>query len=111
MIHNMNLAPSAFSAISCGSKTVEMRLYDEKRAKINIGDTVEFENVETHQRIKCVVINLVRFKDFVELYSYFDKVALGYENNETAHAEDMLAYYSPELIKKYGVIAIEIKII
>ena len=111
MIHKMNLAPSPFKYISLGKKTVEMRLYDEKRSKINIGDEIEFENIDTHQKIKCEVINLTRYKDFFELYSNFDKTTIGYDKNETANAEDMYAYYSPEQIKKYGVLAIEIKLI
>lgn len=111
MTHKMNLASSAFKSISIGKKTIEMRLYDEKRAKINVGDEIEFENIDTHQKIKCSVINLKRYKDFFELYSNFDKIAIGYEVNETANAEDMYAYYSYEQIKKYGVLAIEIKLI
>lgn len=111
MIHNMNLAPLPFKAISIGKKTIEMRLYDEKRSKINIGDEIEFENIDTHQKIKCEVINLTRYKDFFELYSNFYKTTIGYDKNETANAEDMYIYYSPEQIQMYGVLAIEIKLI
>ena len=111
MIHKMNLAPSPFSAISSGRKTIEMRIYDEKRSKIKVGDEIEFDNIDTHQTIKCKVINLTRYKDFFELYSNFDKTVLGYSENETANAEDMYTYYSPEQIEKYGVLAIEIKLI
>ena len=111
MIHKMNLATSPFKSISLGKKTIEMRLYDEKRSKINIGDEIEFENIGTHHKIKCAVVSLTRYKDFFELYSNFDKTTIGYDENETASAEDMYAYYSPERIKKYGVLAIEIKLI
>ena len=107
----MNLVPAAFKSIGSGEKTIEMRLYDEKRAKIKVGDEIEFNNTATHQKIKCMVINLTRYKDFYELYSNFDKTTIGYGKNETADAEDMYAFYSPEQIKKYGVLAIEIKVI
>ncbi len=109
MTHKMNLTPSAFDAINTGKKTIEMRLYDDKRAKINIGDQIEFANSDTHQKIKCAVINLIRYKDFFELYSNVSKNAIGYESGETANAEDMYAYYSPEQIAQHGVLAIEIK--
>ena len=109
MIHKMNLAPLPFRAISLGKKTIEMRLYDEKRSKIKVGDEIEFENIETHHKIKCAVINLTKYKDFFELFSNFDKTVLGYDENETSNAEDMYAYYSSEQIKKYGVLAIKIK--
>ena len=111
MIHNMNLAPSAFGAICLGQKTVEMRLYDEKRAKINVGDEIIFENTVTHQKIRCVVTNLARYNSFFELYSQYDKVALGYSKQETANAKDMYAYYSAESIERYGVLAIELKLL
>lgn len=109
MIHKMNLTPMAFQSIGSGQKTVEMRLYDDKRAKLNVGDKIEFENTVTHQTIMCCITNLVRFKDFFELYSNYDKTAIGYDINETANPQDMYAYYSPEMIDKYGVLAIEIK--
>ena len=111
MIHKMTLAPAPFKYISLGKKTIEMRLCDEKRLKIKVGDKVEFENIDTHKKIKCKVLNLTRYKDFFELYPDFDKTAIGYDAKEIANAEDMYAYYSPERIKKYGVLAIEIKLI
>lgn len=110
MIHKMNLAPWAYDAIRSGKKTVEMRLYDEKRAKIKIGDKIEFENRETHEKLTCMVKNLSRYKDFFELYDSFDKIALGYNENEEANAEDMNCFYSKEEIEKYGVLAIEIEV-
>ena len=109
MNHKMKLAPTPFQEIGDGRKTIEMRLYDEKRAKIRIGDGIEFENAETHQTIECMVIDLIRFDDFYALYAHFDKTDLGYAADETASAEDMHAYYSPEQIEKYGVVAIKIK--
>ena len=56
MTHKMNLASSAFKSISIGKKTIEMRLYDEKRAKINVGDEIEFENIDTRQIIKSELL-------------------------------------------------------
>ncbi len=109
--HHMKLAPFAFKAIIAGEKAIEMRLYDEKRAKIKVGDEVEFEDTATHWKIKCIVVDLTRYRDFQELYSSVDKVAIGYKANETANPEDMCAFYSPEQINKYGVLAIGIRMI
>lgn len=109
MDHKMKLAPAPFQRICDGKKTVEMRLYDEKRAKIRIGDRIEFENVETRQTLECTVIDLIRFNDFYALYAHFDKTELGYTADEAASAEDMHAYYSPEQVKRYGVVAIKIR--
>ena len=111
MIHKMNLAALPFRAIATGKKTVEMRLFDERRVNIAVGDEIEFENIETFQKITCKVAALSHFRDFFELYSHFDKAVLGYGENETANPEDMYQYYSPEKIAQYGVLAIEIKLI
>ena len=43
-MHKMNLWNDSFEAIKCGSKTIEMRLNDEKRSLIKIGDEIEFVN-------------------------------------------------------------------
>lgn len=40
MIHLMKLQPSPFEKIKDGTKTIEMRLFDDKRRKIQIGDTI-----------------------------------------------------------------------
>ena len=38
MKHTMKLRPNPFRMILCGEKTYELRLYDEKRQCIKIGD-------------------------------------------------------------------------
>ena len=38
----MNLHKAPFQMIKSGAKTIELRLYDEKRKKIKAGDIIEF---------------------------------------------------------------------
>ena len=47
----MNLVPSAFKNIADGNKTIELRLNDEKRKRINVGDTVVFNYNENNEII------------------------------------------------------------
>lgn len=110
MIHKMNLWDDSFQKIKDGTKTIEMRLFDEKRSLISIGDIIEFTNVKNIEILECVVTNLYRYKDFDELYKRHDKVSIGYAEDETAEPKDMLAYYSAEKIKNLGVIGIEIQL-
>ena len=42
MIHKMNLWNDSFNKIKDKTKTIEMRLCDEKRSIICIGDIIEF---------------------------------------------------------------------
>ena len=42
MVHKMRLVDFAFKAIKNKEKDIELRLNDEKRRLINIGDIIEF---------------------------------------------------------------------
>ena len=44
--HVMNLTPAPLRMIREGRKTIELRLYDEKRKQISIGDIITFVNTE-----------------------------------------------------------------
>ena len=107
----MNLHNNPFEAVKRGTKTIEMRLNDEKRRRIKIGDLIEFVNTSTQEMLKVEVRNLYRYKDFEELYSHHDKVSIGYALNEVANYQDMQIYYNPSDILKNGVLAIEIKLL
>ena len=45
MLHKMKLNESPFERIKNGKKTIEFRLYDEKRQQIKIGDKIEFSKL------------------------------------------------------------------
>lgn len=114
MKHNMKLNPSPFEMIKSGKKTIELRLNDEKRRKIKIGDEIEFENTDdSAQMINTKVLNLYRFCSFNELYKSLPLLKCGYTSDDvhTAHSSDMECYYSVEQQKKYGVVGIELELI
>ncbi len=110
----MKLNPSPFDMIKSGEKTIELRLYDEKRRMIKIGDEIEFENTsDSTQVINAKVLNLHRFCSFDELYKSLPLLKCGYtpDDVETAKPSDMELYYSAERQKKYGVVGIELELI
>ena len=111
MTHFMKLKNEPFMSIKNGLKTIEMRLFDEKRKQIKVGDTIEFTNIVSLEKLKVKVINLHKFKNFEELYSHFNKTQLGYKQTENANPNDMNQYYTNDDIHKYGVLGIEIKTI
>ncbi len=106
MRHAMKLGHAPFLKVTAGTKTVEMRLFDEKRARISAGDVIAFTDTETGGVTECLVTGVLRYPTFAALYAAHDKVSLGYGEFETAKPEDMLAYYTPEEIEKYGAAAI-----
>lgn len=110
-IHIMNLNPEALVLIKDGVKTIEMRLFDEKRREILTGDSITFISTEdSSSYLNVRVKELYRFKSFKELYEVFDKIKLGYKENDIAYYTDMEEYYSKDKIKIYGVIAIEVEL-
>ena len=111
MLHEMKLNNKPFKSIKARSKTIEMRLYDEKRKLVNVRDNINFINRSTGEELLTQVLAIHKFKNFEELYNAFNKSILGYKENEIANPKDMSQYYSDEDIKKYGMIGIEIKVI
>lgn len=111
MIHKMKLQNKPFQMIKLGIKTIEMRLYDEKRKNILVGDGIQFTNIDTEEQILVEVLSLNIFNDFEEVYNNYRKEELGYKREETANYLDMEKYYNEEEIRKYGVVAIEIKLL
>ena len=112
MIHNFKLKNAPFHLIRSGQKSIELRLYDEKRQKISTGDTIFFTlDGNDKEKIKTKVLKLHIFSSFEELYAALPLDKCGYtsENIASAKPTDMSIYYSPEEEKKYGVIGIEIE--
>ena len=105
---NMNLQQSPFSMIKSKEKTIEMRLNDIKRKALRTGDLIEFKNTETEEILTVKIVDIKQYKDFKELYKNYNKIELGYKENETSNPDDMLQYYSKEDIDKWCVLAIKI---
>ncbi len=111
MIHQMKLRDNPFQRIKSGKKTIEIRLYDEKRRKIKENDYIEFTNLEDGEVIIVKVIKLHLFKTFKELFEKFDNSYLGHDKNDKIDYKRMYDYYTEEEEKELGVVGIEIKII
>ncbi len=112
--HMMNLKPSPFKMIREGNKTIELRLYDEKRKTISVGDIITFTNTADSNDTLCVKVNdLFIFNSFDELYKNLPLMECGYtkEDIDTASPCDMEKYYSKEMQQQYGVVGIKISLI
>ena len=108
MLHQMKLNDDPFERIKNGTKTIEFRLYDEKRRKVKIGDKIEFSKLpDLQEKILVDVLDLYTEPSFAEL---FEKI---YKDRELAkqYANAMYEIYSPENEKKYGVVGIKIKLV
>ena len=106
MIHKMRLSESPFERIKNGTKTIEFRLYDEKRSKIKIGDQIEFSRLpDLQETILVDVLDLYRDITFENLFKkFFDD-----EEEIKRKTAAMYQYYSPDKEKQYGVVGIRIE--
>lgn len=111
MIHQMKLHRQPFDMIAAGHKTIELRLYDEKRQLIQVGDVICFTcSDDPKLSFSRTVVALHRFPSFAELYRTLPLDKCGYlpEELDSASPADMDVYYSTEKQKKYGVVGIEL---
>lgn len=110
--HFMNLASEPFRLIESGQKTVEVRLYDEKRQTIKRDDKIVFSFCEyVDNIITARVIGLKRFNTFIELMQSDLFERTGCNGTPEQAAQSMYKYYTHEQEKKYGVLAIEIELL
>ena len=108
MIHKMKLQESPFERIKNGTKTVEFRLYDEKRSKIKIGDQIEFAKLpDLQETILVDVLDLYREDTFENLF----KKLFTDEDEIKKKTTSMYQYYSSDEEKQYGIVGIKISLI
>ena len=108
MTHRMTLCRGPFPMPAAGTNAVELRLYDEQRLLVRVGDEILFRHAQTDETCRCAVREVRVFPDFAELYRHYTKTEMGYTENETADPDDMLLYYHPDDIARMGVAAIRI---
>lgn len=113
MTHFMKLQPEPFERINSGRKTIELRLYDEKRRRIQAGDVIVFTRTDSGEKLYVKVIALHIYRSFAELYGALplEKCGYGAQNISTASPEDMRAYYTACDEETYGVVGIEFSLI
>jgi ASC-1-like (ASCH) protein len=114
MEHQMKLYESPFDRIKSGKKRIEIRLFDEKRQGVNLGDIIHFSKLpDLNERLSTEVIGLLRYKSFQDLVDDFPMSAFGYPDDydKRAFVQECYEVYTPEEEKKFGVLGIRIKLL
>lgn len=109
--HIMMLNPSPFRLIKSKKKTIELRLYDEKRKEIKVGDRIIFINSKNPlESLDTETVELYVFDSFETLYRKLPLLECGYteKNIDSASPKDMEIYYTKKQQEKYGVVGIKI---
>ncbi len=109
--HEMNLQPKYFDFIKNGTKRIELRLFDEKRKQIKLGDTIEFTNSK-NEKFKAEVIGLLRYNSFSDLFEDFDISILADKSMTKQELLDVLSeFYTPDKQAEFGVLGIKLKLL
>ena len=107
----MNLQPKYFDFIKDGTKRIELRLYDEKRQSIQLGDIIEFAKSDD-EKFKAEVVGLLRYDSFADLFEDFDISILADSSMTKQELLEVLGeFYFEEKQTEFGVIGIRIKLI
>lgn len=111
MEHELKLQPRYYEYILSGTKDIEIRLYDEKRQKINIGDIIIFKKEpELNESFKVKVVGLLRYENFEGLFEDFGVDRLADNSMKKSELlEELEKFYTKEKQKEYGVLGIRIE--
>ncbi len=112
MTHEMKLKAKPFYAIKAGYKTIELRLYDEKRQALRVGDRIAFSLIDdTEQKIIKTISALRLFDSFNDLFSALPLLKCGFTPFDIPDQIDgyMNEYYSKDQQSKHKVVGIELE--
>ena len=110
MEHEMKLQPEYYNFILNGTKRIEIRLFDEKRQQIKIGDTIKFlKEPDLNESFNAKVTGLLRYNSFEDLFEDIDFNICGPANSLEEKLDNIHKIYSIEDEKKYGILAIRIE--
>lgn len=109
--YEMSLQPKYFDFIKYGTKRIELRLYDEKRQRIQLGDIIEFTKSE-NDKFQAEVVGLLRYKSFDDLFEDFDVSILADSSMSKQELLGVLReFYTLEKQAEFGVIGLRLKLL
>ena len=108
-MHKLNVKEKYYNMLKSGNKTIELRLFDEKRRKIKIGDTIEFSNnSDVDDKFTAQVINLYKASNFEELCENINCCDAGFSSNEEL-IDVLEEFYLKDKQREFGVIGYKMK--
>ena len=104
----MHLTPEHFELMESNDKCVELRLHDEKRATMKIGDCVTFIKEGSKKSFTRTIINILEADSFDSLLDMFETTeCIGFPSSEVA-LRKLAEFYSSADEQKYGVLGIQV---
>ena len=109
----MKLRPEFFEQVRSGKKIYEIRLNDEKRQKIIVGDTIIFKKEpELLDGVIVKVVDIKRFESFEQMAQTLSLASVGFEGKNASYVSRFYNKIYPKADEKhYGVVAFKIELI
>lgn len=109
----MKLKGEFFEKIKSGEKLYEIRLNDEKRQGLDVGDVIIFgKEPELAEKLFVEVKDLIYFESFEETLSTLPMEKVGFSELSIAQALELYyRIYDRSDEKKYGVVAIKLSVL
>lgn len=106
----MRLMEEPFNKIKNGQKVIEVRVFDEKRQALELGDEIIFtKRPEETEEVHAKIVGLFRYPSFRDLFEGFPPEDFGYSSREEL-ITTIYENYSKEEEIEFGVIGIRIKL-
>jgi len=103
----MNLSEKYFELLNYELKDIEVRLLDEKRAKLKVSDTITFQN--SKDIINTKILNLMVYKSFEELIDNIPTKRIGLSDSNDDALKELYSIYPKDKLQGCKILAIEIK--
>lgn len=106
---SMELRDDMFELVKKGIKTVEMRMLDEKRASIKVGDRIEFtSDSDQNKKVTVTVTGLHSYPSFYALALDFSPISLGFYDKTPREIMEIMEKIYSEKLKHLRPLAIRI---
>jgi len=109
----MKLKEEFFDKVKSGKKIYEVRLYDEKRQKVCVGDTIIFKKMpELIDGVVTKVVDVKKFESFEQMAQTLSLASVGFEKKNAAQVSRFYrSIYGREDEKKYGVVVFKLELV
>lgn len=108
----MKLRAVYFEKIKSGQKVYEIRLNDEKRQLLKVGEVIIFRKEENlEQTLRVRVVDLIYFESFEAMVGTLGTREIGGDDSTVGEVVGAYhGFYSVENERKFGVIAIKLEV-
>ena len=113
IMYIMKLKEEFFDQVKSGKKIYEVRLYDEKRQKICVGDTIIFKKMpDLIDGVVTRVVDVKRFETFEQMAQTLSLSSVGFDKKNAAQVSRFYrSIYGKEDEKKYGVVVFKLELV